>query len=83
MTYRNDRNCRTGSITNEKVGKGFAAYDEVTASFNQATGEVVWSIGNKVLHSAQYDLIKDKDIEWVPYIRLCDKGDQMEIIFKQ
>ena len=49
-------------------------------SVNQESGEIVWSVGNEVLNSAQYDKIKDKDIDWVPYIRLCDKGDKMEIL---
>ena len=80
VTYRSDGTCRTGSITKEKAGKGFQSYDEVTVSVNQESGEIVWSVGNKVLNSAQYDKIKDKDIDWVPYIRLCDKGDKMEIL---
>jgi hypothetical protein len=50
-------------------------------SVNQTSGEIVWSIGNEILHSAQYDKIKEKEIDWVPYIRLCDKGDKMEILF--
>jgi hypothetical protein len=32
-------------------------------------------MGGNVLHETTYEPIKDKNIEWVPYIRLCDSGD--------
>ena len=75
VTYRNDRTCRTGTITNEKVGNGYKVCYVVTVTADQDTGKVTWGMGGNVFHETIYEPIKDKSIDWVPYIRLCDEGD--------
>ena len=65
----------------EKKGeRGFEERDKVTVIVKIETGEVTWLINGQERQRYKMEKIKNKSIEWVPYIRMFVVGTKVEIM---
>ena len=51
--------------------------DTVTVTASKKTGTIKWSIDGKEIGSHSFNRLKNKDIEWVPYVQMYGKGDKV------
>lgn len=58
-------------------GTGFRQGDKVKMRVNILEGVIEWSIGGISVCKHKSEKIKDNKLEWVPFIRMCDKGDSV------
>ena len=65
-----------------KKGGGRRYYDgdKVTVTVNLETGEVAWLINGQEGQTYKMEKIKNKSINWVPYIQMYYNGHKVEIL---
>ena len=61
-------------------GKEYKNGDKVTVTVNLETGEVAWLINGQEGASYKMERLKNKSINWVPYILMRYNGDKVEIL---
>lgn len=64
----------------DKKGEGFNTDDIITVVVDMELGTILWKVGNKLCFSWQSDLLRNRKIVWVPFVKMFDKGDQVELV---
>ena len=61
-------------------GRSWKDGDKVTVHVNLETGEVAWLINGQEGASYKMERLKNKSINWVPYILMFRNGEKVEIL---
>ena len=64
----------------KRGGRRFGSGDKVTVTVNLETGEVAWLINGQEGQTYKMEKLKNKSINWVPYIEMLRNGDKVEIL---
>ena len=51
--------------------------DIITVKVSVVSGHIEWLVNDIRQESYYMARLQDKDIEWVPYVRMCREGDQI------
>ena len=61
-------------------GNGVKEGQTVTVRVDQEKGEIKWEVNGKTEVKYEMEGLKDKSIEWVPYLCFDNSGDECEWI---
>ena len=62
---------------NKTEGSGFKTGDKVRVTVNLEAGIVTWSVNGMKQASERMEVLKEKTVNWVPYVLMYTKGDSV------
>lgn len=78
--YYSDGNFFNGKAVRNKITQPIKVGDTVAVIVDLVQGKIEWKVDGEVRISYNYDPIKDKDIEWVPYVWILEDQDGFTVV---
>ena len=80
ISYQNNSYFWGGEKSEENKGLGYKVHENVTVKVKMNEGIVEWKVGEQIRYSYKTGLFEDKNIVWVPFVFLCDSGDNFRVV---